>query len=69
VTEVRYYPKREITSEGGFVPIEFGGLTLSGPGAFIQWKNRSLFGTNVRLSTKSSLEIPTERGYVIHVLQ
>ena len=62
VTEVRYYPKREITSEGGFVPIEFGGLTLSGPGAFIQWKNRSLFGTNVRLSTKSSLEIPTEEG-------
>ncbi|MFQ6676940.1 MAG: outer membrane protein assembly factor [Fidelibacterota bacterium] len=62
VTEVRYFPKREISSEGGFVPIEFGGLTLSGPGAFVQWKNRSLFGTNVRLSTKSSLEIPTEEG-------
>jgi len=62
VTEVRYFPKREISSEGGFVPIEFGGLTLSGPGAFLQWKNRSLFGTSVRLSTRTSMEIPTEEG-------
>lgn len=62
VVEVRYFPKREISSEGGFVPIEFGGLTLSGPGAFLQWKNRSLFGSTIRLSTKTSMEIPTEEG-------
>ncbi len=62
VVEVRYFPKREISSEGGFVPIEFGGLTLSGPGTFLQWKNRSLFGSTIRLSTKTSLEIPTEEG-------
>ncbi len=62
VVEVRYFPKMEITSEGGFVPIEFGGLTLSGPGAFLQWKNRSLLGSTIRLSTKTSLEIPTEAG-------
>lgn len=60
VVEVKYFPKREISSEGGFVPIEFGGLMLSGPGAFLQWKNRSLFGTTTRLSAKSSIDIPTE---------
>ncbi len=62
VVELRYFPKREISSEGGFVPIEVGGLTLSGPGVFIQWKNRSLFGTTTRISAKSSLELPTEEG-------
>lgn len=62
VVEVKYLPKREITSEGGFVPIEFGGLLLSGPGAFLQWKNRSMFGTSTRLTAKSSLNIPTESG-------
>ncbi len=62
VVEVKYFPKREITSEGGFVPIEFGGLILSGPGAFLQWKNRSLFGIPTRLTAKSSVDIPTEAG-------
>jgi outer membrane protein assembly factor BamA len=62
VIEVRYFPKREISSEGGFVPIEFGGLTLSGPGAFLQWKNRNLFGSTTRLSAKTSIDIPTEQG-------
>ena len=62
VVEVRYFPKREISSEGGFVPIEFGGLTLSGPGAFLQWKNRSLFRSPTRLSAKTSVDIPTEQG-------
>ena len=62
VVELRSFPKREISSEGGFVPIEFGGLNLSGPGAFLQWKNRSLFGSTTRLSAKTSLEIPTEEG-------
>jgi len=62
VAEVRYFPKREISSEGGFVPIEVGGFTTSGPGAFLQWKNRSLFGSAIRFSTKTSLEIPTDEG-------
>ncbi len=62
VVEVKYFPKREITSEGGFVPIEYGGLILSGPGAFLQWKNRNLFGVPTRLTAKSSIEIPTEAG-------
>jgi outer membrane protein assembly factor BamA len=62
VVELRNFPKREISSEGGFVPIEFGGLNLSGPGAFLQWKNRSLFGSTTRLSAKTSLDIPTEEG-------
>lgn len=62
VVEVKYFPKREITSEGGFVPIEFGGLILSGPGAYLQWKNRSLFGIPTRLTAKSSVDIPTEAG-------
>ena len=62
VVEVRYFPKREISSEGGFVPIEFGGLTLSGPGGYLQWKNRSLFGTTTRLSARTSINIPTEQG-------
>lgn len=62
VVELRYFPKREISSEGGFVPIEFGGLTLSGPGAFLKWKNRSLFGSTTRLSAETSIDLPTEEG-------
>jgi len=62
VIELKYFPKREISSEGGFVPIEFGGLTLSGPGAFLKWKNRSLFGSATRLSAENSIDLPTEEG-------